>query len=120
VSRFHASGRAGRRAETLALLWLMTKGFWPLARRHGGKGGEIDLILRRGRLVIFVEVKQRASLALALEAVSAEKRRLITRTVRGWLARNPWAMRCSLRADAVFLAPWHRPRHMPGVFELIV
>ena len=40
-----------------------------------GKGGEIDLIVVRGRTVVFVEVKARAILGAAREAVTANKRR---------------------------------------------
>lgn len=114
------SGASGRRAEWLALLWLSAKGYRLLARRFGGKGGEIDLIVKRGRTVAFVEVKGRAGMDLALAALTPEKRRLVEARIRQWLARNPWAMDHDLRADAVFIAPWRLPRHVPGAFELVL
>ena len=52
--RARRSGITGRRAEWLAILWLGLKGYRPLARRFGGKGGEIDLIVKRGRTIAFV------------------------------------------------------------------
>ncbi|MFN3671856.1 MAG: YraN family protein [Bosea sp. (in: a-proteobacteria)] len=116
--RARRSGAAGLQAERLALLWLSAKGYRLLARRFGGKGGEIDLILRRGRLVIFVEVKRRGTMEEALAAISPGKQRFIAARVRQWLAQNPWAMDHDLRADAVFLAPWRLPNHVPGVFAL--
>jgi putative endonuclease len=116
--RARASGRSGRRGEWLALALLTAKGYRLLERRFGGKGGEIDLIMARGRSVVFVEVKLRGSLDAAALAITAEKRRLVEMRVRQWLARNPWAMDRALRADAVFLAPWRLPRHVPGVFAL--
>ena len=109
---------AGRASERLALLFLLGKGYLPLARRFGGKGGEIDLIVRRGRTVAFVEVKARGAIEDAAIAITAEKRRLMSLRIRPWLARNPWAMDHHLRADALFLAPWRWPRHVPGAFEL--
>lgn len=118
--RARRSGLSGRRAEWLAILWLSAKGYRLLERRFGGKGGEIDLVMRRGRTVAFVEVKARARLEEALTAVTARKQRLVERRVRQWLARNSWAMGYDLRADAVFLAPWHRPRHVPAAFELVL
>jgi putative endonuclease len=105
-------------AEWLAAAVLMAKGYRILARRYGGKGGEIDLIARRGQTVIFVEVKARAGMDLAETAISAQKARLVSRRVSQWLARNPWANGFNLRADAVFVAPWRWPRHVTQVFEL--
>jgi putative endonuclease len=118
--RAQRSGLTGRRAEWLAILWLSAKGYRLLERRFGGKGGEIDLVMKRGRTVAFVEVKARGSLDEALLAITPEKRRLIERRVRQWLARNPWAGDHDLRADAVFLAPWRRPRHVPAAFALVL
>jgi putative endonuclease len=105
-------------AEWLAAAFLMAKGYRILARRYGGKGGEIDLIARRGQTVIFVEVKARAGMDLAETAISAQKARLVSRRVSSWLARNPWANGHNLRADAVFIAPRRWPRHVTQVFEL--
>ncbi len=48
--------RGGRRAESLAALWLQLKGWQILARRARTPVGEVDLIARRGRLLAFVEV----------------------------------------------------------------
>jgi putative endonuclease len=110
----------GRRAERLALLWLAAKGYRPLARRFGGKGGEIDLIVKRGRTVAFVEVKARGAIEDAVIAITPQKRRLVESRIRQWLAKNPWAMDCHLRADALFIAPWRWPRHVPGVFDLVL
>ncbi|MFI5011712.1 MAG: YraN family protein [Hyphomicrobiales bacterium] len=110
--------RRGFRAETLALLFLMLKGYRPLARRYGGKGGEIDLIVRRGRAVVFVEVKARDDLDMAAEAIGPGKRRVFARAAAHWLARNPWAASFDLRADAVLIAPRRLPHHIVAAFEL--
>lgn len=118
--RARRSGLTGRRSEWLAILWLSAKGYRLLARRFGGKGGEIDLIMKRGRTVAFVEVKARSAIDMALIAITPEKRRLVETRIRQWLARNPWAMDHHLRADAVFLAPWRLPRHVPAAFALVL
>ena len=114
------SGLTGRRAEWLAILWLSAKGYRLLERRFGGKGGEIDLVMKRGRTIAFVEVKARGRLDDALVAVTREKQRLVEHRIRHWLARNSWANDHHLRADAVFLAPWRRPRHVPAAFALVL
>ena len=118
--RARLSGLAGRRSEWLAVAFLTLKGYRLLQRRFGGKGGEIDLIMARGDDIVFVEVKARAVLDDAASAITADKRRLMEARIRQWLARNPWAMQRNLRADAVFVAPWRLPRHVPGVFELVL
>ncbi|SFI85098.1 putative endonuclease [Bosea sp. OK403] len=119
-ARAKRSGTTGRRSEWLAIVWLSVKGYRLLARRFGGKGGEIDLIVKRGRTIAFVEVKARGALEDALSAITPQKRRLVEARIRQWLAQNPWAMEHHLRADAVFLAPRRWPRHVPGVFELVL
>ena len=96
----------------------MAKGYRPLARNYAEAGGEIDLVMRRGRTVAFVEVKIRATMASALEAVDEGKRRRVRQAARAWLARHPWAASLTLRADAVFLAPGEWPRHVPDAFGL--
>jgi putative endonuclease len=83
---------AGRRAEWLAALWLLLKGYRLLARRVRTPGGEIDLIMRRGDALVFVEVKARATLDSGLAAlhaggmnrVAAAARSLAPRYGRGW------------------------------------
>ena len=116
--RARRSGKLGRRYEAIALAWLRLKGYRLLARRFGGKGGEIDLIMLRGDTVAFVEIKARARIEDAALTITAEKRRLVEGRMRQWLSRNPWAMQRTLRADAVFLAPWRLPRHVPDAFTL--
>jgi len=118
--RARHSGLSGRRGEWLAVAFLSLKGYRLLQRRFGGKGGEIDLIMARGSDIVFVEVKARAVLDDAAGAITPDKRRLMEARIRQWLARNPWAMQRNLRADAVFLAPWRLPRHVPRVFELVL
>ena len=52
---------------------------------------ELDLIVRRGRCLTFVEVKQRRGSGFggAFGAVNAEKRRRVRAGARVWLSRNP-------------------------------
>ncbi len=112
------SVKDGAAAEWLAVVFLTLKGYRLLARRFGGKGGEIDLIARRGSLIIFVEVKARASMADAASAISPEKIRLVNRRIRDWCASNPWAGGLTLRADAIFFGNSRWPRHEQGIFPV--
>ena len=116
--RRHFTYLRGRNSEFIALLWLMAKGYRPLARRYTAPGGEIDLIMRRGGTIAFVEVKARDAMDVAAASIGATKQRRFSRAAGFWVARHPWAAELTLRADAVFLAPGHLPRHVANAFAL--
>ena len=118
LQRRRATFARGLRAETVALAFLLLKGYRPVARRYAAAGGEVDLIVTRGDTVAFVEVKTRGLMDDALTAITPTKRRRFSRAVRSWLARNPWAAGKTWRADAVFVAPWRLPRHLADAFEI--
>ena len=108
--------RRGRSAEWIAVLALLLRGFRPLALRHRTPLGEIDIIARRGDLVIFVEVKARRDEGRALDAVSSATARRIRAASDLWLSRQPDAARISSRFDIVAVIPWRWPRHFPDAF----
>jgi putative endonuclease len=118
VAKRRGALRRGHVAEFAALAFLMLKGYRPIARRFSASGGEIDLIVRRGRNVVFVEVKARGMLADARIAIGTAKRRRFSRAVRAWASRNPWCESWTLRADAVFLAPMRLPVHLEHAFVI--
>jgi putative endonuclease len=109
--------RLGRSAEARALLALLLKGYLPVARRAKTPLGEIDLLVRRGRLLAVVEVKARASLGEGLEAVGAKSRARIARAVDWWLARRPRYAGLDLRYDLVVVQPRRWPVHVPDAFR---
>ncbi|WP_188131453.1 YraN family protein [Mesorhizobium sp. NFR06] len=108
--------RRGHRGEWLAALALMLKGYRILARRHRTKLGEIDLIARRGDLVLFVEVKARRTLIEAMEAIGQESERRIEGAADLWLSRQPDYGRLSMRFDMVAVLPWRWPVHVENAF----
>ena len=62
-----------------------------LARNEWVGPYELDLVLRRGRIVVVCEVKQKRTDRFAdpLEMVDAEKRRRVAQAADAWLARQP-------------------------------
>ena len=108
---------AGHGAERLAIVYLRLKGYRILARRYLVKGGEIDIIARKGATIAFVEVKLRATMDAAMIAIEPAKRRRMAQAARTFLTRQRIAG-LTLRADAVYCAPWRWPRHIPAAFEL--
>lgn len=109
--------RHGRRSEWLAALPLLAKGFRIVARRYKTKLGEIDLIARRGDLVLIVEVKARATLEQAMDAIGRESQRRIDGAADLWLVRQRDYAKLSLRYDMVAVLPWRWPVHVENVFQ---
>jgi putative endonuclease len=96
VSLLSANGDArdrnwiGAYGEKVAADWLRAKGFKILARNfRGPRRGEVDVIARHGKLLVFVEVKTRRKGAKirGLDAVGKEKQALIERGANAWLKR---------------------------------
>lgn len=112
-----AAYQHGHIAEAAAAALLMAKGYRILARRYRTPLGEIDLVVKRGRLVAFVEVKARAARRDGLESVGAAAERRIVGAADLWLARHPDAAALDLRYDMVVVAPWRLPLHVADAFR---
>jgi putative endonuclease len=109
--------RRGHRGEWLAALALMLKGYRIVARRYRTRLGEIDLIARRGDLVLIVEVKVRPTLVEAMEAIGRVSERRIEAAADVWLSRQSDHARLSLRFDMVAVVPRRWPVHVASVFQ---
>jgi putative endonuclease len=114
-----AAFRVGISAESRAAAFLIAKAFRILARRWRSPVGEIDIVARRGQLLVFVEVKARASLEEAAESVNERQRRRIAAAAEVWLAANPDETIRDCRFDAILVTPGKIPRHIPAAFETV-
>jgi putative endonuclease len=112
-----AAYRHGHLAEAAAAALLFAKGYRLLARRYRTPLGEIDLVMKRGRVIAFVEVKARAFERDALESVGRGAERRMVDAVDLWLAKHPAAAGYDLRYDMVLVGPWRLPRHLPDAFR---
>ncbi len=106
----------GRRGEWIAALFLLAKGYRIAERNFRCKVGEIDIIARKGDLIVFVEVKARPGIGEAIDAVSSRARRRIADAASLWVGRQPDAARLSWRFDIVAVSPLGFPRHFPDAF----
>ena len=66
-------------------------------------GYELDLVVRRGRSLAFVEVKSKSGTGFGSpgEMVTPEKQRRIRQAAQAWLAKNPEHAGCAIRFDVV-------------------
>jgi putative endonuclease len=81
----------GSEAERRVRLHYRLRGYRVLAANTRAGGNELDIVLRRGRRLVFCEVKMRSGLGFGDpgEAVGPEKERRLRRAAEGFLARNP-------------------------------
>ncbi len=79
--------------ERRALWHYRVRGYRIIGKNVRAGRNELDLIVRRGRELTFVEVKERRGTGFggAIGAVDAEKRRRVRRAAQVWLSRNPQA-----------------------------
>ena len=112
-----AAFRRGLSAESRAALLLLLKGYRILSRRWQSPVGEIDIVARRRRVLIFVEVKARGKLEDAAEAVTDRQRRRIAAAAEAWLAAHPRQAYAEIRFDAVLVLPRRWPRHLIAAFD---
>lgn len=88
-----------------------------LDRRYRTPAGEIDLVVRKGATIVFVEVKQRPDEGAGLDAVSPAARRRIARAADHWIAAHPAAAGLGWRFDVVVAIPGRGLRHVQAVFD---
>ena len=79
------------RGERRALRHYRARGYRLLAANVRAGGYELDLVVRRGRRVVVVEVKEKSGPAYGdpLEMVGPEKVRRVLAAARAWLASHP-------------------------------
>ncbi|MEX2292860.1 MAG: YraN family protein [Acidimicrobiales bacterium] len=99
-----ADGRRalGAAGENRAAAWYESNGYTIVERNWRCRDGELDLIVSRGRDLVFVEVKTRTSdrFGLPAEAVTATKQRRIRKLAGRYLAETS-SVAGGLRFDVV-------------------
>ena len=113
--------KVGHFAEKIALIWLMMRGYWPVAINfvvgRGTGAGEVDLIVKRGKTLVFVEVKKRPTEERGRLAIHPKNQTRVTRTSEVFLARHPQYQKFNIRYDAVFISPKHFPKHLKNAWR---
>jgi putative endonuclease len=96
-----ANRAVGASGEDLAAAWYEARGFEVLARNWRCREGELDLIVRDGRLYVFCEVKSRTTDAFGVpaEAVDRDKQQRLRRLAARWLEEDAPALAREIRFD---------------------
>lgn len=110
----------GQQAEQAARHYLERQGLHLLTRNYRCRFGEIDLVMRDGETLVFVEVRyrRRTSYGSSAESVDWRKQRRLTRSALCYLQANPAIAQKPARFDVVALdgnAPvqWIRDAFQP-------
>jgi putative endonuclease len=94
---------SGKRAERRATWWYRLRGYRVLERNAWAGGYELDLVVRRGRRLVFCEVKEKLGdrFGEPEEMVDAEKQRRLRRAAGAWLALHPEAGGLAVSFDVI-------------------
>ncbi len=93
-------------SETIAKQYLEEQGYSILKENYAIRGGEIDLIVKKNEVIIFIEVRQRSSInfGTAAESLSATKLNRIRKTAIHYLVKTFGHTDVAMRFDAVLLS----------------
>jgi putative endonuclease len=100
----------GLHYESLALAWLRARGLRLVQRNYRCPLGEIDLIMRDGAVLVFVEVRFRAasSHGAACETVDSRKQQKLLRSAQHFLLHNAQLQACPCRFDILGISSQQR------------
>ena len=102
----------GTLAESLTALAYRLMGYKILARRYKSSVGELDIVARRNRSIVFIEVKFRTDHAAWADAIAEPQRRRISSAAQAFIATNPRYQHDNQRIDVVMVAPATLPRRV--------
>jgi putative endonuclease len=99
--------RLGPKAERRVRRYYRLRGWVVLDANARAGGNELDVIIRRGRRLVFCEVKARSGSGFGdpWEAVGPEKARRVRRAAEAWLARRPELLELEIAFEAVAVRP---------------
>jgi putative endonuclease len=110
--------RFGQLGETIACWMLRLKGYRILATRFKVPVGEVDIIAKRGDLLVFVEVKSRRARGPVEQPVSPKQQKRITRAARAYVQHNQALAGHDMRFDLILVRRWALPLHIMGAWRV--
>ena len=111
----------GKFSEFLARTYMRLHGFRIVSKNYitgrGTTAGEIDFIAKRGKLLVFAEVKQRTTLENAAYAIKPAQQQRLIRGAKSFLKSNPQYAVYDLRFDAILITFPLSVRHIPNAWS---
>ena len=116
------NNQSGKFAEFLAVTYFLAHGYSLVKRNYiTGKGtgaGEIDLIVKRGKLLVFVEVKKRTNLETAAYAISSAQQQRLWKAAENFVQTHAEFADCEIRFDAFLVAFPLKFKHISDAWRL--
>lgn len=113
--------KRGQWGERLARLWFYAHGYRILYKNYvtgrGTTAGEVDFVAKRGKTIVFVEVKERQDLTYAAYAIKPRQQKRIVNAALYFLQKHPQYDGYNIRFDAVLVAPGLRLKHIENAWQ---
>lgn len=106
----------GAKAEKLAKDYLADQGLCLVTQNFFSRFGEIDIIMRDGDCLVFVEVRQRVCSDAAIESVTLSKQKKLIKTAEYYLLKSGYE--CNCRFDLIAIDNKHRVVWLKNVIVL--
>lgn len=108
---------AGQAAEKQAQLYLEKRGLILIQTNYQCYQGEIDLIMRDGNDIVFVEVRSRTRIDYgdALESITPSKMKKIIRAASHFLQKKNWLYSVSSRFDVIAIQYQHGQQQLEWI-----
>lgn len=108
----------GRAAEIIAANFLRLKGYHVVARDYRKPFGEIDIIARKGKLLVAVEVKTRKTISDGLYSIGPAQKRRIKRALEAFVMEKSKFEGFNIRFDVLLVISFLKlPRHIENAWE---
>lgn len=99
-------------AEIIALVFLKIKFYKIVECRYRSHAGEIDIIAKRGKYIVFIEVKARKNSSHIFDVLSSKQQLRIRNSAEFFLSRNKKFQNLQPRFDLITISPKHGLTHL--------
>ncbi len=108
----------GRLTEYIAAFYLRCKAYRILAQNWRTPYGEIDIIARKGKTIVFIEVKFRTNAMATSYAIQDRQWRRIAKSAEAYIGAHPHLQVLKWRYDRILISPWRWPQHDKNVWRI--